>query len=192
MLLSLLMTSTACKTSLSPAQKQLRVFQYMPCYHHATAFFEDCAAMANALRSHAERHRARTRMPRQNTSPSEFPPAILQQISQLAAGIVAARKRQGATQAQWAAQLGISQPTMARLERGDPSVSAATYVMCLWLINPDLDMTVLLEPQQPSSADPVPTPKPAALQSKAGKDMPTIAGAADELLSLLKSFAPVK
>ena len=165
----------------------------MLCYRHAAAFFEDCAAMANALRSHAERHRARTRMPRQNTSPSEFPPAILQQISQLAAGIVAARKRQGATQAQWAAQLGISQPTMARLERGDPSVSAATYVMCLWLINPDLDMTVLLQPQQTqSSAVLEPTSKPAALQTPAGKDIPTIAGAADELLSLLNSFAPVK
>lgn len=32
-------------------------------------------------------------------------------------------------------KLGISQPTMARIERGDPSVAMASYVMCMWLIN---------------------------------------------------------
>lgn len=83
-------------------------------------------------------------MPRQNTSPSDFPAAIRQQIAQLAQRITAERKRLGATQVQWAEQLGISQPTMARLERGDPAVSMATYVACLTLIHPTLDLTVLL------------------------------------------------
>ncbi|NIF85105.1 helix-turn-helix domain-containing protein [Comamonas sp. Tr-654] len=85
-------------------------------------------------------------MPRQNTSPADFPPAILAQIEELAQGIVAQRKQRGETQAQWAAKLGISQPTMARIERGDPSVAMATYVSCLWQLNPALDLTRLLSP----------------------------------------------
>ena len=74
-------------------------------------------------------------MPRQNTPPSDYPRAVLQQIEQLAQNIVIARKRRGESQVQWARKLGISQPTMARIERGDPSVATASYVMCMWLIN---------------------------------------------------------
>ena len=87
-------------------------------------------------------------MPRQNTSPADFPPAILAQIEQLAQSIVAQRKSRGETQAQWAAKLGISQPTMARIERGDPAVAMATYVSCLWQLNPALDLGQLLPPAQ--------------------------------------------
>ena len=85
-------------------------------------------------------------MPRQNTSPADFPPAILAQIEQLAQSIVAQRKCRGETQAQWASKLGISQPTMARIERGDPAVAMATYISCLWQLNPALDLTLLLAP----------------------------------------------
>lgn len=86
-------------------------------------------------------------MPRQNTSPADFPPAILAQIEQLAQSIVVQRKSRGETQAQWASKLGISQPTMARIERGDPAVAMATYVSCLWQLNPALDLGQLLPAQ---------------------------------------------
>ena len=95
-------------------------------------------------------------MPRQNTSPAEFPPAILLQIEQLAQRIVELRRSRGETQAQWAARLGISQPTMARIERGDAAVSMATYVSCLWQLNPALDLTQLL------AASPAPKLAPAS------------------------------
>ena len=86
-------------------------------------------------------------MPRQNTSPADFPPAILAQIEQLAQSIVAQRKSRGETQAQWASKLGI----LARIERGDPAVAMATYVSCLWQLNPALDLGQLL-PTQVSQA----------------------------------------
>ncbi|MDR0216612.1 MAG: helix-turn-helix domain-containing protein [Comamonas sp.] len=92
-------------------------------------------------------------MPRQNTSPAEFPPAILLQIEQLAQRIVQQRKSRGETQAQWAERLGISQPTMARIERGDAAVSMATYVACLWQLNPALDLTQLLAPKLAPASD---------------------------------------
>ena len=85
-------------------------------------------------------------MPRQNTSPADYPHAVIQQIEQLAQNIVIARKRRGESQAQWAQKLGISQPTMARIERGDPSVAMASYVMCMWLINPNNRLADLIAP----------------------------------------------
>ncbi|WP_407713818.1 helix-turn-helix domain-containing protein [Comamonas testosteroni] len=97
-------------------------------------------------------------MPRQNTSPADFPPAILAQIEELAQGIVAQRKQRGETQAHWAARLGISQPTMARIERGDPSVAMATYVSCLWQLNPALDLTRLLVPAATQARTPALAP----------------------------------
>ena len=85
-------------------------------------------------------------MPRQITSPSNYPQAVLQQIEQLAHHIAIARKRRGESQLQWARKLGVSQPTMARIERGDPSVAMASYVMCIWLINPSAGLADLIAP----------------------------------------------
>lgn len=86
-------------------------------------------------------------MPKQNTKPADYPQAVIQQIELLAQNIVVARKRRKETQGQWANRLGVSQPTMARIERGDPSVAMASYVMCMWLINPGASLADLIAPQ---------------------------------------------
>ena len=86
-------------------------------------------------------------MPVQKTKPSDYPQAVIQQIELLAQNIVVARKRRKETQAQWARRLGVSQPTMARIEKGDPSVAMASYVMCMWLINPACSLADLIAPQ---------------------------------------------
>lgn len=91
-------------------------------------------------------------MPRQTTKPVDYPQAVLLQIEQLAHNIVVARKRRKETQAQWAQRLGVSQPTMARIERGDPSVAMASYVMCMWLIQPDRSLADLIAPQHDAIA----------------------------------------
>ena len=49
--------------------------------------------------------------------------------------MVVARKRRCETQAHWAQRPGVSQPTMVRIERGDPSVATASYVMCMWVVH---------------------------------------------------------
>lgn len=120
-------------------------------------------------------------MPRQNTCPADFPPFILSQIEQVAQQIVATRKARGETQAQWAQRLGISQPTMARLERGDPAIATATYVMCLWLVNPQLDLLQLL----PSALPAAPPAQAATATAPAQAPSPS---AADELADLLASW----
>lgn len=86
-------------------------------------------------------------MPKQNTRPTDYPQAVIQQIELLAQNIVVARRRRKETQAQWAKKLGVSQPTMARIEKGDPSVAMASYVMCMWLINPSASLADLIAPQ---------------------------------------------
>ena len=85
-------------------------------------------------------------MPKQNTSPADYPQAVLRQIELLAQNIAIARKRRGETQAQWASKLGVSVPTVTRIERGDPSVAMASYVMCMWLINQAEGLADLVAP----------------------------------------------
>jgi DNA-binding XRE family transcriptional regulator len=85
-------------------------------------------------------------MPKKHSGPESHPQAVLQQIELLARNITVARKRRGETQAQWAKRLGVSQPTMARIERGDPAVAMASYVMCMWLVNPAVDLAGLIAP----------------------------------------------
>ena len=91
-------------------------------------------------------------MPKQNTNASEYPQAVVKQIELLAQNIVVARKRRKETQAQWAKRLGVSQPTMARIEKGDPAVAMASYVMCVWLINPTASIADLIAPQHDAVA----------------------------------------
>jgi DNA-binding XRE family transcriptional regulator len=91
-------------------------------------------------------------MPKQNINPADYPQAVRQEIERLAQHIVVARKRRGETQAQWARKLGVSAPTMARIERGDPSVAMASYVMCLWLINPQVGLADLAAPENDHAA----------------------------------------
>lgn len=83
---------------------------------------------------------------------SEHPSAVLREIERLGLNIAIARKRRGETQGQWASKLGVSQPTMARIERGDPSVAMASYVMCMWLINQAHGLADLVAPLQDHAA----------------------------------------
>jgi DNA-binding XRE family transcriptional regulator len=135
-------------------------------------------------------------MPKQNTKPADYPKAVIQQIELLAQNIVIARKRRKETQAQWASKLGVSQPTMARIERGDPSVAMASYVMCMWLINQAAGLPDLISPlndhaslereiakirSKPSSAAPASSPKRSALSrgsATSGNHAHTAAGLA--------------
>ena len=91
-------------------------------------------------------------MPKQNISPAEYPQAVLQQIERLGQHIAIARKRRGETQAQWARRLGVSQPTLARIERGDASVAMASYVMCMWLVNSAMAVADVIAPQNDHAA----------------------------------------
>ena len=63
-----------------------------------------------------------------------LPPAARQALRRLGENLAIARIRRNEPQRLWAKRLGVSVPTLIRLERGDPSVGAGVYATALWLI----------------------------------------------------------
>ena len=73
-------------------------------------------------------------MPRTSPSALPIPPAAQQALRGLGENLAIARVRRRESQRVWAKRLGISVPTLIRMERGDPGVGAGIYATALWLI----------------------------------------------------------
>lgn len=63
-----------------------------------------------------------------------MPPAAAQALRALGENLAIARVRRRESQRAWAKRLGVSVPTLIRMERGDPGVGAGIYATALWLI----------------------------------------------------------
>lgn len=63
-----------------------------------------------------------------------MPPLVLAQLKQLGENLAIARKRRKEARRLWAERIGVTEPTLARMEKGDPSVAFGTYATALWLI----------------------------------------------------------
>jgi hypothetical protein len=63
-----------------------------------------------------------------------LPPAATRALHALGENLAIARVRRRESQRTWAKRLGISVPTLIRMERGDPGVSAGIYATALWLM----------------------------------------------------------
>lgn len=63
-----------------------------------------------------------------------LPPAAVQALRSLGENLAIARVRRRESQRAWARRLGVSVPTLIRMERGDPGVGAGIYTTALWLI----------------------------------------------------------
>lgn len=63
-----------------------------------------------------------------------MPPAATQALRALGENLAIARVRRRESQRTWAKRLGVSIPTLIRLERGDPGVGVGIYATALWLI----------------------------------------------------------
>ncbi len=73
-------------------------------------------------------------MPKSSRALDAIPPAVTQALARLGENLAVARLRRRESQRVWAKRLGVSVPTLIRLERGDPGVSAGIYATALWLI----------------------------------------------------------
>lgn len=73
-------------------------------------------------------------MPKNPLALLTMPPAAAQALRGLGENLAIARVRRRESQRVWAKRLGISVPTLIRMERGDPGVSAGIYATALWLI----------------------------------------------------------
>jgi hypothetical protein len=63
-----------------------------------------------------------------------MPPAAAQALRTLGEHLGIARVRRRESQRDWAQRIGVSIPTLIRMERGDPGVGAGIYATALWLM----------------------------------------------------------
>lgn len=73
-------------------------------------------------------------MPARSPAIDFLPTAAAKALTRLGADLSIARKRRKQSLASWAARLNVSIPTLAKMEKGDPTVSAGVYATALWLI----------------------------------------------------------
>src|SRR5260370_31072533 len=71
-----------------------------------------------------------------NSSPDllTLRPAAAQALRTLGENLAIARVRRHESQRIWAKRLGVSVPTLIRMERGDPGVGGGIYAPALWVI----------------------------------------------------------
>jgi transcriptional regulator with XRE-family HTH domain len=77
---------------------------------------------------------------------TSLPPEVAVSLQALGEHIALARLRRKESQKQWAGRLGVSVPTLIRLEKGDPSVSMGVYATALWLLGLSAGLAELAEP----------------------------------------------
>jgi hypothetical protein len=75
-----------------------------------------------------------------------MPPAAAKALRGLGENLAIARTRRRESQRVWAGRLGISVPTLIRMERGDPGVGAGIYATALWLIGRADALPMLADP----------------------------------------------
>lgn len=73
-------------------------------------------------------------MPRQSAAVSSLPAAAASALKQLGDNLAIARKRRRESQRVWARRLGVSVPTLIRLEHGDPGVGIGIVATALWML----------------------------------------------------------
>ena len=77
----------------------------------------------------------------------QMPPATVAAIEKLGADLAVARLRRKESLKTWAQRMGVSVPTLQRLEAGDPGVGIGIVVTALWLIQRDGAMAQLAAPE---------------------------------------------
>jgi transcriptional regulator with XRE-family HTH domain len=81
-----------------------------------------------------------------------LPPATAQALRGLGENLAIARVRRRESQRTWAKRLGISVPTLIRMERGDPGVSVGIYATALWLIGRVAALPAIAAPAEDKGA----------------------------------------
>jgi hypothetical protein len=91
-------------------------------------------------------------MPKTARALLQLPPATAGAIEKLGADLAVARLRRKESLRSWAQRLGVTVPTLQRLEAGDPSVGIGIVATALWLIKRDGELGHLAAPEHDQGA----------------------------------------
>ena len=91
-------------------------------------------------------------MPKTARALLHLPPATAAAIGKLGADLAVARLRRKESLKTWAKRIGVSVPTLQRLEAGDPSVGIGIIATALWLIKRDGALGNLAAPEHDQGA----------------------------------------
>jgi hypothetical protein len=91
-------------------------------------------------------------MPKTARALLQLPPATAAAIEKLGSDLAVARLRRKESLKTWAQRMGVSVPTLQRLEAGDPGVGIGIVATALWLIQRDGELGKLAAPEQDHGA----------------------------------------
>lgn len=91
-------------------------------------------------------------MPQVANAVHSLPPASAAALRKLGGDLATARKRRRQSLKDWAARLQVSVPTLMRMEKGDPTVSAGVYATALWLITRQDALAQVADPKEDLAA----------------------------------------
>lgn len=91
-------------------------------------------------------------MPKTSRAIAQMPPATVAALEKLGADLAVARLRRRESLKTWARRLGVTVPTLMRLEAGDPGVGMGILATALWLIGRDSELVQLAAPEHDKGA----------------------------------------
>jgi hypothetical protein len=91
-------------------------------------------------------------MPKTAKALLQLPPSTAAVIEKLGADLAVARLRRKESLKTWAQRMGVSVPTLQRLEAGDPGVGIGIVATALWLIQRDGALGTLAAPEHDQGA----------------------------------------
>jgi transcriptional regulator with XRE-family HTH domain len=83
---------------------------------------------------------------------TNLPGQVARALQKLGTDLRIARERRGESLRAWAARIGVSVPTLLRLEEGDPTVGISAYAVVLWLVGRIDDLENLADPSKDQQA----------------------------------------
>ena len=83
---------------------------------------------------------------------TQMPPSTVAALQQLGADLAVARLRRKESLKTWAKRIGVSVPTLLRLEAGEPGVSLGVLATALWLVGRDGALATLASPKEDRGA----------------------------------------
>lgn len=86
-------------------------------------------------------------MPKTSKAMLKIPRQTTSALQAMGSHLAVARMRRRESLASWAKRIGVSIPTLSRMETGDPTVAMGIYATALWLIRRDGELARIASPE---------------------------------------------